>query len=165
MFGLFLSLQAKRNPLFPQLPARDEGFATMIKIDHFNPFASFAPTIKYPLFRLGEGRGRGTMERRRRSSSRPWSSSTFSPSSFLSGDRSTRWYLIWSVVKVKIIIILLQVSEDHDWEGERVVMTDRYLVFLYLLLLQFCIWYFCIYPNYDPLWPGKARPTSEESPP
>ena len=38
MFGLFLSLQAKRNPLFPQLPARDEGFATMIKIDHFNPF-------------------------------------------------------------------------------------------------------------------------------
>ena len=76
------------------------------------------------------------MERRRRSSSRPWSSSTFSPSSFLSGDRSTRWYLIWSVVKVKIIIILLQVSEDHDWEGERVVMTDRYLVF-------FCICYFC----------------------
>ena len=84
------------------------------------------------------------MERRRRSSSRPWSSSTFSPSSFLSGDRSTRWYLIWSVVKVKIIIILLQVSEDHDWEGERVVMTDRYLVFLYLLLLPFCIWYFWI---------------------
>ena len=35
-------MQAKRNPLFPQLPARDEGFATMIKIDHFNPFASFA---------------------------------------------------------------------------------------------------------------------------